>query len=151
MKDISSIEKSKDVVLGLCINRESVYYSALFGTASLTALVLLIISYAQRNAGLKIYSWILLPVFVICTAIAARYAFVSKNKIYAQCGTLVIKSFFVTRKYEIAKIDKLTAATNNKDGVTSVNVIYGRSTHNYKYKSITKEEIAHLRRVTSKY
>ena len=151
MKDISSIEKSKDVVYGLGVNKESVYYTALFGAASLTALVLLIISYAQRNTALKIYAWILLPIFAICTVIAARYSFASWNKIYAHCGVLVFKSFFITRKFEIAKIEKLTAATNNKDGVTTVNVCYGDRTFNYKFKSMTKEEIAHLRRATSKY
>ena len=151
MKDISSIEKSKDVVYGLGVNRESIYYTALFGAASLTALVLLIISYAQKNTALKIYAWVLLPVFAICTVIAARYSIQSKNKVYAQCGVLVIKSFFATRKFEIMKIEKLTAATNNKDGVTTVNVCYGGRTFNYKFKSMTKEEIAHLRRVISKY
>ena len=151
MKDISSIEKSKDVVYGLGVNKESVYYTALFGAASLTALVLLIISYAQRNTALKIYAWILLPIFAICTVIAARYSFQSKNKIYAQSGVLVIKGFFATKKFEIAKIEKLTAATNNKNGVTTVNVFYAGRTYNYKLKSMTKEEIAHLRRATSKY
>jgi hypothetical protein len=151
MKDISSIEKSKDVVYGLGVNRESLYYTALFGVASVTALVLLITSYAQKNTALKIYAWILLPIFAIFTLIAARYSFVSKNKIYAQCGVLVIKSFFITRKFEILKIEKISAATNNKNGVTAVNVFYGGKTYNYKLKSMTKEEIAHLRRVTSKY
>jgi hypothetical protein len=151
MKDISSIEKSKDVVYGLGVNRESIYYTALFGAASLTALVLLIISYAQKNTALKIYAWVLLPIFAICTVIAARYSFQSKNKVYVQCGVLVIKSFFITRKFEIMKIEKLTAATNNKDGVTTVNICYGGRTFNYKFKSMTKEEIAHLRRVISKY
>ena len=151
MKDISSIEKSKDVVYGLGVNRESLYYTALFGAASVTALVLLFISYAQKNTALKIYAWILLPIFAICTAIAARYAFASKNKIYAHDGVLVIKSFFITRKFEIAKIEKLTAATNNKSGVTTVNVFFGGRNYNYKLRSMTKEEIAHLRRATSKY
>ncbi|MBQ7344007.1 MAG: hypothetical protein IJW53_04500 [Clostridia bacterium] len=151
MKDISSIERSKDVVYGLGVNRESVYYSILFGAASITALVLLIISYAQKNTALKIYAWILLPIFLVCTVIAARYAFASKNKIYAQCGVLVIKSFFITRKFKIASIEKISAATNNKSGVTTVNVFYDKRTYNYKLKSMTKEEIAHLRRVTSRY
>lgn len=151
MKDISSIEKSKDIVYGLSVNRESLYYTALFGAASITALVLLIISYAQKNTALKIYAWILLPVFALCTLIATRYSFASKNKIYAQRGILVIKSFFITRKFEILKIEKISAATNNKNGVTAVNVFYGGKTYNYKLKSMTKEEIAHLRRVTSKY
>lgn len=151
MKDISSIEKSKDVITGFGVNKESVYYICLFGAASITSLVLLIISYIQRNSGLKIYSWILLPVFIICTAIAARYTFVSKNKIYVQNGVLVIKSFFITRKFEIEKIKKLTSATNNKDGITIINITYGTKTVNYKYKSITKEEVAHLRHATSSY
>ena len=151
MKDISSIEKSKDVVYGLGVNKESVYYTALFGAASLTALVLLIISYVQKNTALKIYAWILLPVFAICTVIAARYSFASWNKVYAHGGFLVFKSFFVTRKFEISKIKKISAATNNKNDVTTVNVFYSEKTYNYKFKSMTKEEIAHLRRATSKY
>ena len=151
MKDISSIEKSKDVITGLGVNKESAYYTALFSLASITAMVLMIISYVQKNTGLKIYSWILLPIFIICTAIAARYTFVSKNTIYVQCGILAVKSFFITRKFEIGKIEKITAATNNKNGISTVNVIYGGKTFNYEYKSMTKEEIAHLRRATSKY
>lgn len=151
MKDISSIEKSKDVIKGLEINRESVYYTALFGAASVVSLVLLIISYVQRNAGLKIYSWILLPIFLIGTLAAARYAFVSKNRIYTKCGVLVIKSFFITRHFEIAKIEKLTAAKFGDKGLASVNITYGEKSFKYTFKDCSKEEINELRRLTSRH
>ena len=151
MKDISKIKKSKDVITGHSINKESVYYICLFGAAVITALILLIIAYIQRNSGLKIYSWILLPFFSLCTAIAARYTYVGKSKIYVLDGVLVIKSFFATRKFRIEKIEKLTSATNNKDGVTALNIGYKGKVINYKFKTITKEEIAHLRHATSKH
>lgn len=151
MKDISSIEKSKNVIKGLEINRESVYYTALFGVASLVSLVLLIVSYVQRNTGLKIYSWILLPVFAVCTLVAARYAFVSKSRIYTKCGVLVIKSFFVTRHFEIAKIEKLTAAKFGENDLASVNITYGEKSFKYTFKGCSKEEINELRRITSRH
>ena len=151
MKDISKNKNSKEVIKDYGINKESIYYICLFGAAVITSLVLLIIAYSQRNSGLKIYSWILLPTFILATVMAVRYAYTFKDKIHVVGDVLVIKSFFATKRYEINKIKKLTAATNNTDGITTVNIIYNKSVTKYKFTSITKEEIAHLRRATSKY
>lgn len=150
MKDISSIEKSKDVISGLHVSKEGLYYIALFGAASITAAVLLIIAYVQHNSPLKIYSFVLLPLFLILTAVAARFTYVTKNRVYVKDGTLVIKSFFLTRKLKTEKIDKLTAAKNGETEITSVNITYCTKTYKYKFKNFTKEDISHLRRVTSK-
>ena len=151
MKNIFKSNTSKEVIKDYGINKESVYYVCLFGAASITALVLLIIAYAQRNSGLKIYSWILLPVFILSTVMAARYAYTFKDKIYVADDALLVKCFLATKRYEIDKIDRLTAATNNTDGITSINVCYENTVTNYKLTSMSKEEIAHLRRATSKY
>lgn len=151
MKDISSMEKSKEVISGLRANRESLYYTILFGAASIVAVVLLIVAFVQKNSPLKVYTYIMLPVFALATTAAARYTFVSKDRIYTKCGVLVIKSFFITRRFKIENIDRLTAATNNKDNVTTVNVVVGDRTASYKFKNMSKEEIAHLRRATQKH
>ena len=151
MKNIFKSNTSKEVIKDYGINKESIYYVCLFGAASITALVLLIIAYAQRNSGLKIYSWILLPVFILSTVMAARYAYTFKDKIYVADDALFVKCFLATKRYEIDKIERLTAATNNTDGITSINVCYENTVTNYKLTSMSKEEIAHLRRATSKY
>ena len=64
----------------------------------------------------------------------------------------MIKSFTMTRKIAIYEIGKVSAATNVKTNVTSVKINYGKNnTVKYKYKNFTKEEIAHLKRATSRY
>ncbi len=150
MKDITSIAKSKEVITGLRVNRESVYYTALFGAAFLLSVALLIISLVQENKGLTIYASVLVPLFLVASLVAARSVCVSKNKIYVRRGVLVIKSFFCTRRIEIASIERLTAANFGNKGQTSVNVTYGNKTAKYIFKNLTKEEIAHLRRATAR-
>ena len=141
----------RDVILGKKINRETVYYTALFGAATITALILLFIAYSQGNKELKIYSYVLAPLFFAATAVSARYTCFTKDRIHAQDGVLVIKTFFRTRKLKIAKIEKLTALKSGDDKRTSVKITYLGKVLNYKFKNITKEEVAHLRRTTSKY
>lgn len=151
MKDISSIKKSKETIIGLRVNKESLYYSILFGVATLVAIVLMIFAFSHNNPGLKIYSCILTPIFAVLSAIAIRFTVMSKDKIHVVDGVLVIKSFFCTRKIKVADIEKLTAAKFGTKGLTSVNITYCGKTAKYIYKNMTKEEIALLRRSTSKY
>ena len=151
MNDISTVKNSKDVIRGTRLNRETLYYTVLFGAAAVTSLVLFILGICYKSAGLMIYTGILLPLFTLSALAMLRLTLISKDTICVEAGTLVIKSFFVTRRIAISDLGKVTAATNNRTGVTTINITYGKTTLSYTYKNFTKEEIAHLRRATSKY
>ena len=149
MKD-NSQSRSKDVIKGNPLNKETLYYSILFGVGFIVILVLMILGCCYHNPGLAIYAGILTPIFLAVSLLSLRYTLVSMDTIYAEEGVLVVKTLLSTKKFEIAKIDKLTAATNNNDNVTTINITVGENTARYEFKNITKDEIAHLRRVTSK-
>lgn len=148
MKDNSN---KKDVITGTKISRESLYYIILFGIAALFSLVLLVIGIVQGNKKLIIYSAIILPLFVIASALAARGAYVSRSTVYTDGDTLFIKSFFRTEKIRIKEIEKLSAAKNDKTGKTSVKITHAKKVSKYTFKNFNKEEISHLRRATSKF
>ena len=150
MKDISSIAKSKEVVKGITVNRELVYYSSLFSAASVASAVLIIIALVQSNTALIIYASILLPVFLLASLTAVRFMLVSLNTVFVQSDELVIKSFFITKRIKIDNIEKLTCIKLEKGTKTTVKVAYSGKSFRRTFKSMSKEEIAHLRRVTSK-
>ena len=116
---------------------------------TVVAAVLLYLGKTKANKGLTVYSAILIPVFAVCSLLAVRAACVSKNRIYRKCDKLVVKSFFLTRHFIVSDIERLTAAHNEKTGITSVNITYRGKTAKYRSKSLKKEEIAHLRRAAS--
>ena len=151
MKENSSKEGFKEVLYGQRVNKESVYYSALFGAASITSLVLLIIAYAQRNTDLKIYSYVLLPMFILCTATAVRYTLMCKDRIYVKDGVLTVKSFFVNRHFEIGRIEKVTAVSPDDGKPTTVKIIYGNQSYRYSLVNFGKEDISRLKKITSKH
>ena len=132
------------------LNKETLYYAILFGVAFVTILVLLILGIVNKNTGLIIYTAILTPVFLFSGVAALRYTLISKDTIYVEDKILVIKTFFITGKFPIGSITKLTAGKLTEDDVTSVNITTSDNTVNFKFKNITKEEIAQLRRVASK-
>ena len=150
MKEISSKEGFKEVLYGQRVNKESVYYSALFGAASVTALVLLIIAYAQRNTDLKIYSYVLLPVFMLCTAIAVRYTIMCKDRIYVKDGTLTVKGFFVNRSFEIESIERLTTTSLGDGKPTRVKIVYGKESYRYSLWNFSNEDAVRLKKITSR-
>ena len=150
MKNLST-EKSRDIIKGKPLNREAIYYSALFGAAFVFSLVLLLYGNVKSNSGLITYSAILVPVFATAALASLIFAIRSNNIIYVEDEVLVINRFLSTRKIPLADIGRVSVATNNKTGITSINVNYNGKTAHYNYKNFTKEEIAHLRRATSKY
>jgi hypothetical protein len=150
MEDISQIEKTKDVIKGFKVSRESIYYTSLFGVAFIVSIVLAFIGKAQHNKGLVVYASVLIPLFLIAASVSARFISLSKNTIYVQDGVLVIKTFFATRHFEIDQIKKLTSATSGTDGITSINVTYHEKTVRYKFKNLTKDEAMQIKRAVSK-
>ena len=150
MKDIKKKENTKEVITGLRISRESIYYTALFGVAFILSLVLLFIAISQSNKALTIYASVLVPVFLISTLIAVRFTCFTKNRIYVEDEVLVIKTFFTTRKFSIKKIKKLTFPQSEGETVTSVNITYCDQTFRYNFKNLEKEEAQHLKRAVSK-
>lgn len=152
MKDIKTLENTKDVIRGEKYDRETLYYTVLFGCAALAFLAVLFRGIWVKNTGLTIYSAILFPIFTLATLLTLRLTLVSKDRLYVEDGFLVIKSFSMTRMIAISDISKVSAATDAKSNVTSVKISYGKNnTAKYKYKNFTKEEIAHLKRATSKH
>lgn len=151
MKKNASSNNERDVIVGKKTNKESIYYIALFGVALVVSIVLLFISISQKNPGLTIYSSILIPVFVVSTAVAARLAFIGKDKMYVEDRVLVIKKFFSTKKYPIDKIEKLKVTKNYEKDNTSVKITYKNETDKYIFKNFTKEDGAHLKSATFKH
>ena len=151
MKENSLSKCERDVIVGHKISKESIYYTALFGVAMIVAIALLFVSISQNNTGLTIYSSCLIPLFLMSTAIAARCIFISKDKMYVENGTLVIKKFFSTKKYSIDKIEKLKVTKNYEKDSTAVRITYKNETTKYIFKNFTKEESAHLKSATFKH
>lgn len=143
-------KEKKDVIAGLNINKESVYYSALFGLAFFVSIALLVIAKTQNNKGLIIYSAVLIPLFFISAVIATRFACISKNKIHVNNGKLVIKTFFLTRRLKVSDIKKMTCAQLGDKGMTSLKFTMRNKVIRYKFKNFTKEESLHLRHSISK-
>lgn len=151
MKDISTVQNSRDVIRGARFSHEFLYYAVLFGLALITSLVLLVFGIVNKQTSLVVYTAIITPIFLALSLVFLRLTLVSHNTIYVEDGTLVIKSFLKTREFKVMEIGKVSAAINNKNNLTSINVTYGKNTFNYEYKNFNKDEIAHLRRATSKY
>lgn len=149
MKDISQIEKSKNVIKGFKASRESIYYTCLFGVAFAVSVALAFIGKAQQNKALVVYACILIPLFLISTCVAVRFVFLTKNTVYTKDGVLVIKTFFTTRRFKISDIEKLTSTTSGADGITTMNVTYRSKTVRYKFKKFTKDEAQQIRRAAS--
>ena len=143
-------KQKKVIITGRRISRESIYYTALFTLALAVSIALLVIARKTGNKGLTIYSAILIPVFSICTLISTRFACISKNTIHVNKKTLVIKTFFITRRVNVAVIKKLTIAQNEKDGITSIKLTLRDKTLRYSFKNFTKDEATQLRHAISK-
>lgn len=150
MKDNREKENTKDVIAGLRVNRESIYYTSLFGAAFIVSLVLLCIAISQHNKALTIYASVLVPVFLISTLIAVRFTCFTKNRIHIKDGTLVIKTFFTTRKFSIKEIKKITFPHSEGDYVTLVNITYYGKTFRYNFKNLKKEDAMRLKHMASK-
>ena len=139
----------KETIAGAKINRESLYYTVLFGIGAIVSAILIYIGVAKHNKGLMIYSIVLAPILLALALVFARVTCVSKNTVYKKNDRLVIKSFLITRKFITKDIKKITVAQNGADGITSVNVKYQRRTYNFRLKKITKEEAACIKRAAS--
>ena len=139
----------KEVIAGEKINRESLYYTVLFGIGAIVSAILIYIGVAKHNKGLMIYSIVLAPILLALALVFARLTCVSKNTVYTKDARLVIKSFPITRRFLTEDIKRITVAQNGADGITSVNVKYQRRTYNFRLKKITKEEAACIKRAAS--
>ena len=146
MKNTKGNKNSKEVILGFRVSRESIYYTSLFGVAFIISLVLLCIAVSRHNKALTIYAAILVPLFIVTASIAARFTCLSKNKIHVKDGFLVIKTFFVTRRFKIAEIKKITSAQSGSDSATSLKITYRDKTFKYTFKNFTKEQASQLKR-----
>ena len=145
MKDNSTLENSKQIIEGEKISREGIYYAALFCAAIITSVILLIVSIRKFNRGLTIYASVLIPLFTVACLLAVRYILACKDKIHIKDGNLVIKTFFITRKFKTTEIKRINATHNEKLGVAFVKIFYGEKTYSYKFK-LTKEQTVQLKR-----
>ena len=143
-------KENKDVIIGFKANRESIYYTSLFSVAFAASILLLIFGKTQNNKGLVTYASVLIPVFLISALIAARFTCVGKNKVYLTKNTLVIKTFFITRKFKTSEIKKLTSAQYG-DGCTSLNIKYHQKTYKYNFKNITKDDVSKIKHAIPKH
>lgn len=143
-------KENKDVIIGFKANRESIYYTSLFSVAFAASILLLIFGKTQNNKGLVTYASVLIPVFLISALIAARFTCVGKNKVYLTKNTLVIKTFFITRKFKTSEIKKLTSAKYG-DGCTSLNIKYHQKTYKYNFKNITKDDVSKIKHAIPKH
>ena len=151
MKKTSSSGQSKDVIIGYKSNKESIYYTSLFGAAFLISLALLFVGIRQGNKGLIIYSAILLPLFIAATAISVRFIFMSKGNIYVENGALKVNTFFRTSSIRISDIDALKVKQLDDEGITVIKIKHNGNTSKFRFNKLSKDEVAHLRRATSKF
>ena len=142
-------QKPRDYIKGKPMSKEALYYAILFGTGFVTSLIILIIALANDNSKLSVYAGVITPLFLIASLAATAYILVHRESIYVEETTLVISKPLSTKIFPIANIDKFTAATNNTDGITSINVTCLGKVARYKFKNISKEMIAQLRRITN--
>jgi hypothetical protein len=147
MKDTSF--NKREVIRGERLNRETLYYTVLFGIAFVVITVLMVFGFMYHNPVLAIYAGILVPIFIAGFFVTLRLTLVSKNTVYVENKTLVIKSFASTKKYQLKEITRITAATNSTTGVTTINVTSGATTKSYSFKNFTNDQIAQLRKATS--
>lgn len=147
MKDINKMTKAKDVIVASKANRECIYYISLFGVAFIAAVVLILVGYRNENAGLRIYSYVLAPIFAIGVGVATRVLYASVNSIYTKAGTLYIKRPLYTRRIPQDKIDSVTVAKYGEEGLTSLKIIYGEKTAKYSLIGVTREDAARLKKV----
>ena len=151
MKDITALENSKDVIRGARFNRETLYYTVLFGAATVTSIVLLILGICYKNTNLIVYTACLVPLFSLSCLTVLRLTLISKDTMYVEGGELVVKRFFTTERVKLADISKLSVVTDEKKNSTTVNLTHGKNVSKYTFKHFTKEETAHLRRAASKH
>lgn len=141
----------KDVIKGENLNREFIYYTALFGGGALIFFALFILGIVNKNAGLAVYNGILTLTFTLAALVALKLALNSKDTVAVIDGVLTVKKFFTTEKIAVSDIGKVAAICDEKKNVTTVNITHGKEISKFKFKNFTKEEIAHLRRATSKH
>ncbi len=151
MKDISEISKSKDAIIASKANKEFIYYLVLFSIAFAAAVALIVIAFVNKNTGLKIYSLILAPVFLILTALSIRLLYASVNSVFVKGDLVYIKRPLYTKKILISSIDDVKVASNEKDGTAWVKVIYGDKEAKLKLGEINKEELLRFKKIKSIY
>lgn len=148
MKD-TLMNRSRDVIKGTKLSREALYYSILFGVAFVVSVVILVFGIIFKSGGLIAYASVLTALFLVGSLAAVRFTLISRDTIYVENGQLVIKSFTGTKSFKITKITKLSAVTDEKN-VTKVKITTGKQHTKYKFRNLTKEDIANLKSVTSK-
>ena len=141
----------KDVIRGVKLNREFIYYTALFSGGALIFFVLFILGIVFKNAGLTVYNGILTLTFTLATLVALKLTLDSKDTVAVIDGVLTVKKFFTTEKIAVSDIGRVAVICDEKKNVTTVNITHGKEISKLKFKNFTKEEIAHLRRATSKH
>lgn len=142
----NNLQNTKEVITRSRANRESLYYTILFTLGAIAAVVLICLGSAKANKGLTIYAAVLLPIFVIAALVAARSFCVSMNTVHKKCDTLVIKTFFMTRKYNVSEIEKFALMQSKNGEITEVKIIYRKKAFYHTFKKMTKEEAAHFKR-----
>lgn len=142
----NNLQNTKEVITRSKANRESLYYTILFTLGAIAAAVLICLGSAKANKGLTIYAAVLLPIFVIAALVAARSFCVSMNTVHKKCDTLVIKTFFMTRKYNVSEIEKFALMQSKNGEITEVKIIYRKKAFYHTFKKMTKEEAAHFKR-----
>ena len=148
MKDKQSIKK--DIIKGPKISREGIYYASLFTLGAIVAAILVFVGMAKENKGLTIYASVLLPIFVISALVAARFVCISVGTVCKKGDVLVIKTFFMTRRYNVGEIEKLYVTQSKDEKITEIKIAYRDNVVDYTFKNMTKEEAAHFKRATLK-
>ena len=148
MKDNKSIKK--DIIKGTKVSREAIYYAALFTLGAIVSTVLAFIGKANENKGLLIYALVLLPIFVTAALVAARFICVSVGTVCKKGDVLVIKTYFMTKRYNISEIKKLSVVQHKDGEITEIKFDYRENTAKYTFNNMTKDEVTRLKRATLK-
>ena len=148
MKDNKSTKK--DIIKGTAVSREGIYYTSLFTLGAIVSVILAIVGKANENKGLTIYASVLLPIFVISALVAARFVCISVGTVCKKGDVLVIKTFFMTRRYNVDEIKKFSVVQHKDGEITEIKFDYRDNAVDYTFKNMTKEEAAHFKRATLK-
>ena len=137
----------KDVILSNKGNKEALYYLCLFSAAFLAAIALMIYALVKKNEGLTIYSYVLVPAFLVAALASLRYFIASIDPIFIKDGKLYVKKFLFTRRISTDSIEKITVATFGEDHKTSLKIAYGDKNAKYQFSNMDKDTQAKLRKL----
>ncbi len=142
-----AVNGKRKTILNTRVSRECIYYLCLFALAMIASVVLIFVAYKRQNEGLKIYAFILAPLFLSLTAVAARMLYASVGRIFVKGDSLYVKHALYTRRIEMKHLDSVKISTNKQTGETSIKLTYGEKSARLNLAGIEKSDLTELKKI----